>query len=333
MVKMQKTVILTNLASKQFLNLPPKLKSLIDINIVSSIHDMEDLADLLPKVEVLWIGVHEKVDATIVRKFPKLKVLATSSTGLTHIDKESLSSGKISLVSLKNEREFLISITATSELAWGLFIAAHRRILIADRRGHFSSSNRNSYFSRQIKGMSIGIIGLGRIGSHVANYALAFGAKVSYTDIEEVVSPNSIKYQSLEDLCRGSDAIFVTSSTGFAGYEPILGAKEISWLKENVILVNVSRGGQVNETELLKALSKKEISGYATDVLQLEETTYSSSITLKDVEESVRRGDNLLVTPHIGGACDDALYAVNEFILEKIFVEIKKLESIQSTIS
>jgi phosphoglycerate dehydrogenase-like enzyme len=46
------------------------------------------------------------------------------------------------------------------------------------------------------------------------------------------------------------------------------------------------------------------------------------------VEESVRRGDNLLVTPHIGGACDDALYAVNEFILEKIFVEIKKLESV-----
>ena len=329
---MKKTTIVTNLASNQLLNLPPKLNSLIDINIVSSLHDVEVFADLLPKVEVLWIGVHERVDATLVRKFPKLKVLATSSTGLTHIDEESLSSGKISLVSLKNEREFLSSISATSELAWGLFIAAHRRILIADRREHFSSANRNSYFSRQIKGMSIGIIGLGRIGSQIANYALAFGAKVSYTDIEEVVSPNTIQFQSLEDLCRESDAIFITASTGFAGYEPILGAKEISWLKENVILINVSRGGQVNEIELLKALSEKKISGYATDVLQLEETTYPSSITLKDVKQSVWRGENLLVTPHLGGACYDALDLVNEFILEKILVEIKRLDSTESTL-
>jgi lactate dehydrogenase-like 2-hydroxyacid dehydrogenase len=99
---------------------------------------------------------------------------------------------------------------------------------------------------------------------------------------------------------------------------PILGRDLILRLKKETVLINTSRGSLVDERAILESLELGRISGYATDVLQLEEITTNSSITEEDIEWASAKGLNLIVTPHIGGASEEALLRVNGLMLDQI---------------
>lgn len=321
----KKLRVLTNLPRIYVEPIPSNLSGIFEFYYVSSIRQTDTLVEFdASSINVIWIGIGEIIDFETLEKFSNLEILATSTTGITHIDEKIFNRKRIKLISLKDEHDFLKSISATSELAWGLFIAARRKYLIADRKSHFSSDYRTSYFSNQIQGSSIGIIGFGRIGKHIAKYALAFGAKVSYSDLKETVDFDSVEKKSLHQICESSDAIFICASTNFAGSKPIFGDNEINFLKEDVVLINVSRGSLVDEKAVLRALKQKRIAGYATDVLQIEEISTTSPISFEDIELSIREGLNLIVTPHLGGACSDALRLVNQRIMGKLISEMEK---------
>jgi lactate dehydrogenase-like 2-hydroxyacid dehydrogenase len=101
-------------------------------------------------------------------------------------------------------------------------------------------------------------------------------------------------------------------------------------LKRGATLINVSRGGLVDEQEVISSLSKERISGYATDVLQIEETTNTRPIFLDEIRSSISAGRNLIVTPHLGGACFDALASVNRVILKRILEQFEQMSTKKS---
>jgi phosphoglycerate dehydrogenase-like enzyme len=242
----------------------------------------------------------------------------TSTTGTTHVDVEELNSRGITLLSLKDKTHELTGVTPTPELAWGLFISAHRRILLADRLKHRTSRHRNLYFSSQISSQKIGIIGFGRVGRKISNYAETFGATTYYHDLKVIDGVPKAKKKSLEWLVQNCDALFICASKDIGSSGHILGRELVLRLKRKAVLINTSRGSLVDEKAILESLEQGRIGGYATDVLQLEEINTNSSITEEDIEWASSQGLNLIVTPHIGGASEEALLIVNGLMLDQL---------------
>lgn len=270
------------------------------------------------KYQILWVGLREKLTSNLLKNLPNLETVMTSTTGTTHIDVKELNERGIALLSLKDETHKLTGVTPTPELAWGLFIAAHRRIFVADRLKHYTSIHRDSYFASQISSQKIGIIGFGRIGQKISNYAETFGATTFYCDPKNRIGSSKAKKKSLEWLVQNCDALFMCASKNGESSTQILGRELVLGLKRKAVLINISRGSLVDEKAILESLELGKIGGYATDVLQLEEISTNSSITEEDIKLAASQGLNLIVTPHIGGASEEALLTVNRLMLDQL---------------
>lgn len=282
----------------------------------SSIRETIAIEDSSLKFQILWVGLNEKLTGELLGNLPDLETVMTSTTGTSHLDVEALNTRGLTLLSLKNKTHELTGVTPTPELAWGLFIASHRKILVADRLKHRTLSYRNLYFTSQISSLIIGIIGFGRVGQKISNYAESFGASTYYYDPEVVFESPRTKKTSLEWLVQNCDALFICASK--ESNDPILDRELVFRLKEKATLINTSRGSLVDEKAILEALKLGKIGGYATDVLQLEEILTHSSITEEDIALAVSQGLNLIVTPHIGGASEQALLTVNRLMLDQL---------------
>ncbi|MEO6488683.1 MAG: NAD(P)-dependent oxidoreductase, partial [Ferruginibacter sp.] len=160
------------------------------------------------------------------------------------------------------------------------------------------------------KEKTIGIIGLGRTGSRVAGYAEAFDMRIQYFD-PYVNDPRYHKCDQLNELLQSSDIISLHVHLNEETHH-LLGGHNISMMKKGCLLINTSRGNVVDENAVVEALSSKKIKGVATDVLEGE----LDDITLSPLWQAHQSGENIIITPHIGGATCDAMWACEEFIVD-----------------
>lgn len=292
--------------------------NLFELKIVPKIRHWNPSQEELFKVEILWVGLEENIDSEIVEKFPSLKVIATSTTGLTHLDLPYLRSKGLHLVSIKYEKTLLEKISSTAELAWGLMLVLLRQIMIADRSKHFTKEYRTKYFSRQVSSLKVGIVGFGRIGRQLARYAETFGAMWYFYDVSPVGVEEEDSFKDLNLLINECDAIFLCASIESECTYPILDSVRIAELKRRSIVINIGRGSLIDEYAILNSLKNGRIAGYATDVLRLEEIQQESPVQLTLITQLINEGYNLVVTPHLGGATSDALELVNDNIMSQL---------------
>ena len=132
-----------------------------------------------------------------------MKYICTPTTGLNHIDLEYAKKSNIHIISLKGELDFLKTITATSEHTFGLVLSLLRFYKRAFSEKRVTNENRNLVRGHELNSSKIGIIGLGRIGSHLVKYFNAFGAEINFYDIDDSIT-NSLakKCLSLENLVK-----------------------------------------------------------------------------------------------------------------------------------
>ena len=218
---------------------------------------------------------------------------------------------------MKGEKKFLNNITPTAELTWGLLLALIRKLPAAFDSVLNGSWDRDLFLGTELKGKTLGIIGFGRLGKMVAKYGAAFGMNVVYSDIDEFESVLFAKPIELMELLTTSDVISLHiplehSTQGF------FGEAEIKSMKEGAILINTSRGEVLNEDALLQALSSKHLSGAALDVLQGEVSADSISFKKNKLIDYAKKNQNLLITPHIGGACPDSMRLTEGFVAKKL---------------
>ncbi|MCF8780317.1 D-isomer specific 2-hydroxyacid dehydrogenase family protein [Vibrio sp. IRLE0018] len=248
----------------------------------------------------------------------KLKFVATATTGINHID-ETLG---LDIVSLKGERAFLNKITPTAEHTWGLLLALARQYKKAFKSVEQFVWNRDEHLGIQLYGKTIGIIGLGRLGRMVAQYAKAFGMRVVYHDNQAVNS--EFESVSLDTLLQQSDVVSIhlpleSDTVEFISY------KELSMMKPGALLINTARGEILNEDALLDALLSGRLAGAALDVVS-EEKAWGGIVPAENrLVQYACNHHNLLITPHIGGACPDAMRMTEEFIAEKIIQHYAQL--------
>jgi phosphoglycerate dehydrogenase-like enzyme len=264
----------------------------------------------LHEVTILVVRSKTKVNKTLVDTMKRLECVITATHGIDHIDLSYLK---------KKEIKFFNIPVQSYDVAQGViaYILAHSTNLVeGDRsmkRGEWKKRNLIGY---RIKGRTLGIIGCGKIGREVANFAFALGMKVVVSD--PCLQDEKIMVVSLEELLKISDFITVncplTEET-----RHLIGRKEISKMKDGAFLVNTARGGIVDEDALLEAVRARKI-GAALDVYE------SSTPFENETTNSLIKSERVIATPHSIGQTIEAIEEKGKGVLKTIeeYVAVSK---------
>ena len=264
--------------------------------------------DLTPKDEV--ISRLQKADVAIVNKVvidkevmdacADLKLILETATGLNNIDLEY---AKQKGIAVKNVVGY--STKSVTQHTFALLFAFLNQIPYYDKfskEGRWCESAIFTDFSRtlySLEGKKYGIIGLGAIGKEVAKIASLFGAKVFYTSTSGVDRKEEYEKLELESLFKECDIISIHAPLN-EKTKNLITQKELELLKEGAILINVGRGGIINEADLALMLDKKDFK-VALDVLESEPMSKDNPLL------KIKNKENLLITPHIAFASKQAL--------------------------
>jgi phosphoglycerate dehydrogenase-like enzyme len=247
--------------------------------------------------EALFVNPNKmkfKLDEQILSQ--GVSFVCTASTGTNHIDIEYCSNNDISVLSLTTDMDVIERISSTAEMAFTLMLSLIRNVpsaLEGVRSGHWDYE---PYIGRQLNYLAAGIVGYGRLGKMFAHYCQSFGMKVAVFDPYVSVSGPYIKAGTLKGLISISDVVSLHVHLNDETYH-MINANTLGCLKESgAYLVNTSRGGVVNEEDIVKHLESNKLLGYATDVVSGELNGAVVSPILSALDRL-----NIIVTPHIAG--------------------------------
>ena len=266
----------------------------------------EVLAEALSDAVALIVRSTTTVDAELMDAAPRLRVVGRAGVGVDNIDVEEATRRGIAVLNAPGG-----NTRSTAELAFGLLLAAARNIPAGDRSIRDGRWDRGALRGTQLHGKRLGVIGAGRIGSEVAARARAFGMSVAVHDpylARERAADMGVELLGLDDLLASSDVVTLhaplTDET--AG---MIGVPELGSMKETAILVNAARGGLVDEEALARALTEGRLAAAAVDVFTREPLPGDSPL---------RDAPNLVMTPHLGAATDEAKEEVAVEIAESV---------------
>ncbi|MGA2108277.1 MAG: phosphoglycerate dehydrogenase [Syntrophorhabdales bacterium] len=247
------------------------------------------------------------ISAGLVANPGRLKVIGRAGVGLDNIDIEAASKKGIIVMNAPTGNTL-----AATELTMGIMLAAARKIPLANKSLKEGKWDRKKFMGIELYNKTLGIVGLGRIGTNVAIRAKSFGMKViaydPYIKKSKADAAGVLLYDSLEDLLRESDVItFHTPLTPTT--KNMITANELALMKRNVILVNCARGGIVNEGDLYDALKAGKVFGAGVDVFVKEPAGSNKLLDL----------DNVFATPHIGANTKEGQDAVATIIAEQVY--------------
>ena len=250
-----------------------------------------------------------------LRKFSKLKVICTASTGINHIDFNFCKKKNIKIISITKDKKVINRISSTAELAFALTLSSIRNLIPAYLDVQSRNWDYEKFIGRQMNSLNIGIIGYGRLGKLFHKYCKAFKANVKIYD--PFIKKKSKKFISIRKLLKDSDLIslHIHSTNNYK----FLNKDKFSLMKKSVIIVNTSRGEIIDEKALVTFLKKNKKAKIATDVLSNEIKNKFSSILYK---YSLKNKNQVIITPHIGGmtiegqeiAYTHAAYKLSKFL-------------------
>ncbi len=280
------------------------------------------LLEALKEIEVLVIRL-TKITRGMIDAAPNLKVIASPTTGLNHIDLGAAEEKGIKVISLKGRRDFLDKIFATSEHTMALMLALLRRIPAAFNRVLSGEWNRQKFVGQEISGKTIGIVGLGRLGTRVAEIANAMGAKIIAADphANGDKAPQYVTMVQLPELLAGADIVSVHIPLE-KETENLFGEHEFQTMKQGAFFINTSRGEVVNESALLRALESGHLGGAAVDVMAGEDGS-GAHLAGNSLISYAKNHDNLIITPHLGGATRESMALTEELIAREVVAFLK----------
>lgn len=261
------------------------------------------------EADALWTVLADSIDLEVFDAAMKLKVVSNLAVGFNNIDIET---AKKKGVTVTNTPDVLTETTA--DLAFALILATARRVTEAERelrKGNWKSWSVMDYTGMDVGGATLGIIGMGRIGEAAARRAKGFNMRVIYqnrTRKPESEEKHGFEYATLDTLLQESDIVLIfaplTTET-----KNMIGEKELAKMKKTGILVNVARGGIVNEVALYNALKDGTIWAAGLDVFEEEPVPLNHPLLTLP---------NVTVLPHIGSASISTRYKMMNLNLQAI---------------
>ena len=278
----------------------------------------EEALERVADAEVLIIN-KIKVTSQLLNAAPKLKLICEAATGINNIDLEAASSRGIPVRNVAGySTESVVQVTFAHILE---LMTQTRRYDTYVKDGSYSASGIFTEVSRpyaEMAGKTIGIIGMGTIGHRVAEVAQAFGMDVIYFSTSGTGHCSDWPSVSLDELLSRSDIISIHCPLN-ATTSGLIREKELSMMKRSAVLVNMARGGIVDENALARAVDDSVIAGAALDVFTCEPLPGEHPFL------HVRNSERLLFTPHVGWASREAVSRLIEGVAANIaeFVHVK----------
>lgn len=250
-------------------------------------------------------------DRETMQALPQLRMICVAGTGMNHIDLEAATEQGITV---KNAVGY--STYAVTETTIGAALALMRQIGYYDRyvKTEYAGAERQFHFGRptaQLHGKTWGIIGLGNIGHAVAQVAETFGCRVVFTSMSGVTREEPYPALPLDELLSTSDVVSIHAPLT-PRTRGLIGARELALMKPSAILINVARGGIVDEAALAAALDTGTLGGAALDVFEHEPMEVGNPLL------AVREPDRLLLSPHNAWSPVEAIDVLIDCIVRNI---------------
>lgn len=274
------------------------LRQLADVDYLPH-PSQERFEEILPQYDAVETCLDLRLHEALARRCKRLRIVATCTTGLDHLAVETFEELGVRLISLKHDTDFLSTITATSEQGWGLLLGVLRRVpwaFDAVKRGEW---RRSDWRGTQLFGKTLGILGFGRLGRITATIGAGFQMRILACDIREFVPPPGVERVGLDTLLRESDALFLHIHSTEDNYH-FLDRPKLEQMKPGAVIINTSRGAVLDQDAMLDLLEKGRLGGAGLDVLEGELTV--PDMSNHPVIAYARMHDNVLISPHVGGA-------------------------------
>jgi D-3-phosphoglycerate dehydrogenase len=284
-------------------------------------HDQlpDGLPAALADADALVVRSAVQVDDELMAKAPKLRVIGRAGVGVDNIDADAATRRGIVVMNTPGA-----NAVAVAELTIALMLGLARKLPKANSTMHAGQWEKKSLQGAELRGKTLGILGLGRIGLEVAKRARGFGLEIIGSDpfvSAAVARENGIKLVTLDELIAGSD--YITLHVGLTPQTTgVVDAKSIAAMKKGVRIVNCARGELIEDAALVEALKSGQVAGAALDVFAVE--------PLKDSPYAVL--DNVILTPHIAGSTAEAQEAVGVQIAMQVR-EYLKLGVVQNAVN
>lgn len=274
-----------------------------------------EVKKILPKIEIWLTSTCPSyvIDASFINLAPRLKIIATPSTGTNHIKSDYAQKRGIAVLSLEKTKG-VKNIYASSEFSFALMLATIKKLhraIEATQCGVWRDKE-HEFRNIELHGKTLGLIGFGRIGRNMAEYAKSFGMNVlAYDPFTKIKVPSVQPMSQLNDLLRKSDIVSLHCVLN-EKTKGMFNQGCFDAMKKGSFFLNTSRGEIVDEKALIKSLKNGKLKAAAVDVISNE---YVKNKRNHPLIQYSREHDNLFVTPHIAGCTvDSEVKAITEII-------------------
>lgn len=304
-----------------------KLNRVAEIVHFSTADPIQNVLDTLAtnQFDAIFTRLGFPILEETIKNQKQLKYVVTPTTGLNHIDTQYLETNQIQCISLKGEIEFLKKIQSTAEHTWSLILSVMRTLNLAFNNVKAGNWDRSQLLCEELNTKTIGIIGFGRLGSIVANYAKAFNMNICVNDTDEnkMQEAGNLGFEvcSKSKLLNQSDVVVLLVDWKPEN-ENMISEDEFNQFKNTAYFVNTSRGELVDEQALLKALKDRKIKGAALDVLRDDSSWSKETPKQHELIEYAKNNNNLIITPHIGGYGDVSIANTRNFVVDKFLSKL-----------
>lgn len=268
----------------------------VEVNREDRILSADELAQKVQDKDAIFCTPSERITAQVIGSSPRLKAICNMAVGFNNIDVEAATNAGIMVT---NTPDVLNETTA--DFAWALLLATARRVTESEhwlRAGKWQKWRIDTFLGADVHGSTLGIIGMGRIGQAIARRSMGFNMRVIYHNrsrlSEELESyANNASYVGKEELLRTADHVMLALPYSPQTHHTI-GAAELAMMKPSATLVNIARGGIVDDAALIVALRANRIAAAGLDVFEHEPNFAPGFLTLS----------NVVLTPHIASASE-----------------------------
>lgn len=307
---MKITILNESFLSREHLK---RLRKLGALTIYQSTHSERQAIKRLRGVDIAIADCSmAPLNRRVLTSVDRLKLLVLSSTGYDSVDLKAANERKIKVANAPG-----FSTDAVAEMTIALMFAVIRKIPLGDRmirrmpfQIDWDDKNHAKLFGADVRGKTLGIIGLGRIGTRVAELGLGIGMKViGYNRTPKRIK--GVKMMDINELLKSSDVISINLALA-PGLENIVSTKEFRLMKPTAILINTARGKFVSTDALYRALKSKKIAGAGLDVL--------ADWSLKN---PLIKLDSVVFSPHCGSSTKESLVNLADIIVKNIEAFVK----------
>jgi len=264
----------------------------------------EDIAALAPHIRALAVGGgHQPVDGAFMGRFPALEIVSSFGVGYDHVDAHWAAAHNIIVTHTPD-----VLNEEVADTAMGLLLATVRELPRAERflrAGHWLKGN--FHLTATLRGRTMGIVGLGRIGKAISKRAEAFGLGLAYHGRTQQADVAYAYYPTLKGLAEAVDILMVITPGG-AATKHLINAEILEALGPNGVLINVARGSVVDEQALIAALQQGKILSAGLDVFADE----------PQVPQALLDMEHIVLLPHVGSASQHTRNAMGQLVVDNL---------------